>query len=577
MTSPKLADPFQADILVVDDNPHNVRLLLNILGKHGYKVRPATTGPRAVAVARTESPDLILLDIMMPGTSGYTVGEQLGADEGTRDIPIIFISALDDVNSKVKAFQSGGVDYITKPFQAEEVLARVKTHLSLRGAQEQLAHAALHDPLTGLPNRSLLNQALEGAIARIEREADYAFALLFLDLDQFKVVNDSLGHTVGDQLLVAVGRRLKACLGTGDTVARMGGDEFVVLLDAVQSTDEALRMADCLGDALVDPFEVEDYKLFISASIGIVPSLTGHRGPDAYLRDASTAMYQAKRRGGGSYAVFDAEMHAEAMLTWRLGADLRQAVERGEFRVHYQPIVKLADKQICGTEALLRWQHPQRGLLDAAGFVPLLEETGLIDQVGEWVLGTACAQTQAWHAAGHSQLWVAVNLSARQTQRGDLAQVVEAALKQSGLPAQSLMLEITESMDVKRLDGALTALQRLNDKGVAIAIDDFGTGPALDCLRHLPANVLKIDRSFVEDLAEDGADAAIVRAMVALAHSLNLAVIAEGVERGEQLEVLRSLGVDQAQGHLFSPPAPAETITTLLEGPGFVERTDEAR
>ena len=237
--------------------------------------------------------------------------------------------------------------------------------------------------------------------------------------------------------------------------------------------------------------------------------------------------------------------------------------------IHYQPIVKLADNQIGGTEALLRWQHPQRGLLGAEKFVPLLEETGLIDQVGAWALGAACAQTHAWHSVGYTHMWVAVNLSARQLQRHDLAQVVEAALGQTDLPAHSLVLEITESIAARKLNGGLATLERLSDIGAAIAIDDFGTGSALDCLRYFPVRVLKIDRSFVKDLAKGGDDTAIVRAIVALAHSLNLVVIAEGVEQAEQLDVLRSLGVDQAQGHLFSPPVPAETIISLLQDSGY--------
>ena len=560
----KSIDLPRAEILVVDDNPDNVRLLINILNRHGYKIRPATSASRALAVARNESPNLILLDIMMPGTSGYSISQQLQADERTNDIPIIFISALNDVSSKVKAFQSGGVDYITKPFQPDEVLARVKTHLDLHNAQKMLTHTALHDSLTGLPNRTYFNRKLAQVFEKSEQVKDYQCTLLFIDLDRFKAINDNLGHTVGDQLLMAIAQRLQKTLGPDNTIARFGGDEFIVLLNNLKNIDQAYQQAEDLQHALIEPFEIGDHQLITSCSIGIVSSLAGPERLEDCLRHASLAMYQAKRQGGGKHVLFNAQKHSEAESSWLLETDLRDVLKRKELKVFFQPVIDISCNRIVGLEALLRWQHPEQGLLNASRFVPILESTGQIVEVGRRVLETACAQTHNWNKAGFEQLWVAVNLSMMQFQTKNLATDIETVLDRTGLPAYNLALEISENVNIEQIDNGLTALERLANIGVHLFLDDFGIGPTITLLRHLPINQLKIDKSFIKELPQNPNDAKFVQAIAALASSLKLGVIAEGVEKEEQLNMLKSIGINQFQGNLFGSPLPADEMSAFL-------------
>ena len=566
-----------ADILVVDDTIASLRMLTEILEREGYEPRAVEEPTLALEAALAQPPDLILLDVMMPKMSGFEVCRRLKQDERTRDVPVIFVSALENRGDRLQGFEVGGVDFISKPFQADEVLARVKTHLTLRSVQKQLAHAAQHDALTGLPNRSVLNKKLEQFLARAAQNKDYLSALLFLDLDRFKAINDSLGHAVGDQLLVAVSQRLQAGLGPGDTLFRLGGDEFVILLDDLKTVDDAVRVADRLRYTLAAPFEIETYRLFAHASIGIVSSRTRPENPRSWLRYASLAMNHVKQQDRGGYILFDTEMYDKSKSIWLTQADLREALERREFRVFYQPIVDVANRRISGMEALLRWQHPVSGLLSAEVFVPILEEIGLIDELGRWIFQTACAQTQEWHRAGYTDLWVAVNLSIRQLQNRNLMGEVETVLKQTGLPARNLMLEITETITVEHLGNVLTVLKQLANMGVSIFLDDFGTGPAIDSLRFLPISHIKIDQSFVKDLAQNPDDSAFVQAILALARSLNLGVITEGIETEEQLDILRSLGVNQIQGHLFSPPIPAEDMTSFLRNSDSLKQINDPR
>jgi diguanylate cyclase (GGDEF)-like protein/PAS domain S-box-containing protein len=445
-------------------------------------------------------------------------------------------------------------------------MAGSQTDITKRKRVEaKLVHDALYDPLTELPNRTFFIDKVRWAIRQAKEDENYLFAVLFLDLDRFKMVNDSLGHLVGDELLIAVAARLLMCLDNSDIIARLGGDEFAILLDGIKDINEVTQVANHIQKQMASPFEVSDQTVFTTVSIGIAPSTIGYDQPEECLRDADTAMYQAKANGRARYEIFSRDMHTSAMSLWQLDADLRQAVERQEFQIHYQPIVSLTTGQITGVEALLRWQHPQRGLLDPAEFIPLAEETGLIVSIGEWVLHKVCTQNKTWQEAGYSPLSAAVNLSARQFQHQDLPDLIKKTLHETGLTTQALVLEITESVATKNIDPGLATLHELNDMGIKISIDDFGIGSALDCLKRFPLNNLKIDQSFVKDVISDPANAAITRAIIDMAHSLNLTVIAEGVETEEQLVFLRSYQCDQIQGYLFSRPMPAEEFARLLQ------------
>lgn len=433
-------------------------------------------------------------------------------------------------------------------------------------AEKELLHDVFHDELTGLPNRALFIDRLGFAIGRTKQPGNYSFALLFLDVDRFKIVNDSLGHKTGDKLLIAIARRLKACLRSGATVARFGGDEFAILLDDVQNVSDATRVADRIQKKLAAPFNLSGQEVFVTASIGIAPSAAECERPEDLLHNADMAMYRAKARGKACYERFDVDMRASAVARLQLEANLRQAAQRREFRLYFQPIVSLEGGAVTGAEALLRWQHPQRGLISPAEFIPLAEETGLIVPIGEWVLRTACAQAQVWHAAGHSDLRVTVNFSARQFEHPNLAALIRTVLKETGLAASALELEITESIAMKDIGFSGAILTELSAHGVHISIDDFGTGSSsLRYLKRFPIDTLKIDQTFVRDLASDVSDAAITAAMIAMAHSLELKVIAEGVETEQQLAFLRSRQCDEMQGYLFSPPVPAEAFMKLLQ------------
>jgi diguanylate cyclase (GGDEF)-like protein/PAS domain S-box-containing protein len=435
-------------------------------------------------------------------------------------------------------------------------------------AEQQLLHDAFHDALTGLANRALLMDRLEQALLRTRRHAGHTCAVLFLDLDRFKVVNDSLGHVVGDQLLIAIGERLQACLRPDDTVARLGGDEFIVLLGGMPDAIAAGRVAERIQRELEVPFRVSGHEVFATVSIGIACGGAGTRAEDL-LRDADTAMYQAKARGRGRYEVFDAAMRSRAVEQWEIETDLRRAVERAEFAVRYQPIVALATGAIVGVEALVRWQHPKRGLLSPAEFLTVAEDTGLIVPIGRWVLGEACAQVCEWaqRIPGHAGLSLSVNMCTRELARPELAAELDAVLGETGLSPEQLVLEMTESALMDNAEWTTTLLAELRARRVRLYVDDFGTGySSLSYLSRFPLHGLKIDRSFVQSLGAPGdrENVEIVRTIVMLGHNLNIAVIAEGVERPEQVQELVALNCALGQGYLFAQPLEAAGIERLL-------------
>ena len=604
------------NILVVDDIADNLRVLSNTLNEQGYKVRCAKNGTTALKVAQKVIPDLILLDIKMPDMDGYEVCQQLKTNSATKEIPVIFLSALDDVLDKVKAFEVGGVDYITKPFQVEEVLVRAKNQLALTSAkaeitlfnqqleqkirdrtaelettnqklaianrqlqqeikirqkaEQQLVRDALHDGLTGLPNRTLLMDRIERSLKKTKRNPNYLFAVLFIDLDRFKSINDSQGHLFGDKLLIAIAQILAKELRDTDTLARLGGDEFVILLDNIHHLSDATKVGDRINQQLSSPLNLEEQTVFTSASIGIALSATGYDNSTQILRDADIAMYRAKEKGKACYEVFDRVMYLETLKTIELECDLRLALKQNQFALYYQPIVSLEKGALVGFEVLIRWQHPQKGFISPVDFIPIAEDTGLIIPIGDWVLKEACQQLRTWqqkfaHFPQIKALKISVNIASQQIQEPYFIAKLDRILAETSLDASCLRLEITERVLVDSGQNTNHTLAEIKRRKIKLSIDDFGTGySSLSYLRRFPIDNLKIDRSFIDSINSDVESFEIVRTIITLAHTLKIEAIAEGVETREQVDRLKTLGCQFAQGYLYAKPATVKDIESTL-------------
>ncbi|WP_246141990.1 bifunctional diguanylate cyclase/phosphodiesterase [Hyella patelloides] len=433
--------------------------------------------------------------------------------------------------------------------------------------EQQLLHDALHDTLTGLPNRALFMDRLEQELKRTKTQSSYLFAVLFLDLDRFKLVNDSMGHLVGDKLLVEIARRLENCVRPTDTVARLGGDEFTILLENISDVEVATLVAEKIYNSLTIPFALENYELFTTASIGIAFSSQGYDKPEDILRDADLTMYSAKERGKARYEVFDRSMHTRAIKRLHIENDLRRGIERKEFAVYYQPITSLSTGKISGFEALARWHHPERGFVSPGEFIPIAEETELIIPLGNWLLEEACQQLRKWQIKypEYSPIKVSVNLSGKQLREPTLIQQIDCILAKTQLPPNSLKLEITESILMENLETATQTLLDLRQKKIQLSIDDFGTGySSLSYLHRFPVDTLKIDRSFISEMKSGQENSAIVKAIITLAHMLNMDVIAEGIENMAQLEQLKILKCEHGQGYFFSRPLSREEAEKLI-------------
>ncbi len=447
-----------------------------------------------------------------------------------------------------------------------EIVVVTRDITDRKAAEQELSHAALHDSLTGLPNRMLFLDRLGLALRRSRRRTG-ALAVLFLDVDRFKVINDSLGHDAGDRLLIDIAVRVAAALRPADTVARFGGDEFTVLLDDLEDENEATTIAQRLVDVFAEPFELDDGEAFLQTSIGIAIARIGTETPEELIRDADAAMYRAKDHGKGRFEIFDDQMRADVVARLHTESALRRALERGELRLHYQPTIDVIEQRVVGFEALVRWQHPTRGLLAPSEFIPLAEETGLIVGIGDWVLRQACVDAAQWRLtpAGEPPLTLSVNLSVRQFAQPDLVASISQVLAETGTDPTSVCLEITESAMMESGTDGAAMLLRLKALGVRLAIDDFGTGySSLAHLRRFPIDVLKIDRTFVDALGRTPQDASIAAAIISLAHALGLQTIAEGIETGDQLDLLAALGCDVAQGFLFARPRPVLEAAELV-------------
>jgi diguanylate cyclase (GGDEF)-like protein len=436
-----------------------------------------------------------------------------------------------------------------------------------RATQEHLLYSTLHDSLTGLPNRSLFTERLRHSMRRTARHPEDVFAVLFLDLDRFKDVNDNLGHFAGDELLRAVARRLEACLRPEDTVARLSGDEFAILLESITDASDAGRVAERIEEALSFPINLGGAEVTTSASMGIVTSSMSQEQPEQLLRSADMAMYRAKAAGRARYEMFDRAMHTDALIRLQLETDLRRAVEQREFRLHYQPLVSLRTGRITGLEALLRWEHPQRGLVQPSEFIPIAEETGLIIRVGRWVINEACRQLMVWQKA-HPRaepLSVSVNLSVKQFNQSDLIEQIASAIRTTGIPPDSLRLEITEAALIDKGAAALTLLGQIKQLGVQIYLDDFGTGySSLIYLHRLPIDAIKIDRELVTTMDTDEKNLRLVRTILTFAQIIGVRAEAEGISTAEQLRELRSLNCEHGQGYLFSAPIPHDAVDEVL-------------
>lgn len=570
-----------ATLLVVDDVPENIHELLEAL-RGEFRITVASDGARALEMVQGATPpDLVLLDVVMPGMDGYDVCRRIKALPGGERIPVIFVTVVDAMQEKVRGFEVGAADYITKPFDIDEVRARVRVHVELarlrrlledmvaqrtamlQVSEEKYRILTHRDPLTGLPNRVLFAELLAHSVQQAEH-AGARFALLCLDLDKFAAINETLGHGLGDRLLVQVAQRLQGLLPDRDAIARVGSDEFNVILDHGAGAQGADLTAQHMIDALAAPFALEGQPIYVSASIGIALYPEDGTTAEALQSKADAALHQAKLDGRGGLRFFSPEIMQRAKERLSLEAEMRRALQHGEFCLHYQPQLRLGEQKVVGLEALVRWQHPQRGLLAPGMFIALAEESGLIVALGEWVLDEAARQIRAWLDAGLAPGCVAVNISALQFGAGDFVATVERALARHGVAPRHLELEITESCLMANRDQAATALEALRERGVRLSIDDFGTGySSMSYLQQFRVHKLKIDMSFVRELEASASSQSIVTAIIALGHSLQFDIVAEGVETPQQLEHLRRLGCDMVQGYLIGRPVAARAIRSF--------------
>ena len=594
-------------LLIVDDIGDNRVLLTRRFQRRGFDVVEADSGLRAIELIDTNTFDLVLLDVMMPGIDGIETLRRIRSRISASTLPVIMVTAKSESDNIVDALEIGANDYVTKPVDFAVALARVNVQISRKRAEEQAALAnmelrkanedlesrveertrrlvdanqrlkveiadreesearsqylAYHDSLTGLGNRLLFKEQLEQTL-KDALGPPHPLAVLFLDLDGFKVVNDTLGHSIGDLLLKSVATKLRDILPQTDRIARLGGDEFAILQISAGQPSSSIALAEKIIEVVGLPCSIEGHDVTVGASVGIAVAHPGEMNSEAFLKSADLAMYSAKSDGRGTYRMFDPEMDAIVQARRILERDMRTALAQDGFKLFYQPLVNLQTRKVTAFEALMRWQHPERGMVPPAEFIPVAEEMGLIVQLGEWALRQACAEAMEWSDG----ICVSVNLSPLQFSKGNLVSTVMNALASSRLPASRLELEITESVLLEKSERNLAVLNQLRDLGVRISMDDFGTGySSIGYLRSFPFDKIKIDKSFVRDLLVDEGSLAIVRAIAALGVSFGMITTAEGVETEEQMRCLNLEGCIEVQGYLYSKPVPANEIGALLD------------
>ena len=556
-------------VLLIEDNAGDARLIREMLYEEEnapFDLRSVDRLSRGLEALSKQAASLVLLDLSLPDSHGLDTFSKVYAH--APKVPIIVLSGNDDETLALYAVKSGAQDYLVKGRIDRELLLRAMQYaIERKRYQEELERQANYDALTGLPNRHLLNDRLKQAV--ISTRNQRSVAVVFIDLDHFKVINDSLGHDFGDEVLRQIGERLQSSVRDGDTVARLGGDEFILILNDQTREDLIFRSMRRIIGRIGEPMMIAGHELNISCSAGI--STYPQDGTDAntLLKNADAAMYRAKSQGRSTFNFFTAEMNELANERLNMEHSLRRAIERNELILHYQPRVNMRTGRVDGLEALVRWQHPERGLIPPDRFIPLAEETGLIVPIGEWVLQTACAQGQDWRRRGFAPVVISVNLSSRQLWTGGLVRIVGDIMVQSGM-SEHLELELTESMVMHDVESVVSTLQTLRAIGVRLSLDDFGTGySSLSYLRRLPLSALKIDGSFVRDIEATGSadDGVLAKAIISLAHSLKFKVVAEGVESAAQYEFLRRNECDEMQGFYYSPPVPAADCEYFLRGP----------
>jgi diguanylate cyclase (GGDEF)-like protein len=594
-------------LLIVDDISDNRTILTRRFQRHGFDVVEAESGLAAIELVETEAFDTVLLDVMMPEMDGIETLKRIRSQRSASALPVIMVTARSESDNIVDALELGANDYVTKPVDFAVALARVNTQVSRKRAEQQVASAnkelrranedlerrveertsrlidanqrlkveiadreesqarsqylAYHDSLTGLGNRLLFKEQLEEALKDVS-VTPHPLAVLFLDLDGFKAVNDTLGHSFGDLLLKSVATKLRDLLPRTDRVARLGGDEFAILQISAAQPGSSIALAEKIIEIVGQPSNIDGHDVTVGASVGIAIAHPGSMSTENFLKSADLAMYSAKSDGRGTYRMFDPEMDAIVQARRILERDMRTALVQNRFKLLYQPLVNLQTKKVTAFEALMRWHHPERGMVAPSEFIPVAEEIGLIVQLGEWALRQACREAMGWP----DYISVSVNLSPLQFAKGNLVATVMNALASSGLPASRLELEITESVLLEKCERNIGILNQLRDLGVRISMDDFGTGySSIGYLRSFQFDKIKIDQSFVRDLLVDKGSLAIVRAIAGLGVSFGMTTTAEGVETEEQMRCLNLEGCIEVQGYLYSKPVPAEEINGLLE------------
>ncbi len=566
-----------ATILVIEDVETLREEIMETLSYEGFDVLGAENGVVGVQIAKNYLPNLIICDIAMPELDGYGTLVALREDPKTAMIPFIFLTAMTEKVDMRQAMQLGADDYLTKPFTSSELLGAIGSRLQkynsvkehyydeIKAVGDKYEYLSRHDGLTQLPNRNLFNEALSQAILHAKINSK-SLALLFLDMDNFNIINNTLGDDIGDQLFKAIAERLKRYTAPCDMVARMRGDEFAMIISDITDHLSVKIETQKILDLLSRPYNLYGHEVFITSSIGITIFPDDHQEVEGLFKNAELAMYYAKNHGRNSYKLYTPDLNIQSSEYMALANSLHRAIDRHEIGVFYQPLVDLKSGQIVGAEALARWQHPDLGLIMPSKFIPVAEQTGLILRLSELILRMVCEQMRSWQDQGINYGFIAVNLSGQHfRQDNDLIEMLGKLLQETGVESHHLELELTESIIMQNAEFTIKVLSQLQAMGIKVAIDDFGTGySSLSYLKHFPVDTLKIDRCFVQDVTTDRHDATISLAIIDLAHSLSLQVIAEGVETVEQMQFLKEHDCDRIQGYFFSPPLPTTEFEKML-------------
>ena len=568
----------QATVMMVDDEPITLDVVQAYLEEAGYQKFITVSEPhKAVGLVSSEKPDLLLLDLMMPEVSGYDILKEIRANPKFAHMPVIVLTSSTDATTKHKALELGATDILAKPVDPSELVLRLRNTLAAKAYQDRLASI---DRLTGLYNRQMFGEHIEWTLRLAQRQGRSG-ALLHINVDHFRKVNEALGPTLGDEFLKAIAQRLENGVRQCDTIARvsdpdavgprlsrLGGDEFAVLLVEVDKADSVMSVARRFNRLMADAFDIGGHEVFLTCSIGIAVFPNDGMDRDTLAQRAAVALKSAKQQGGNTYCFYSTGLNERSLQLLSLNSELHNAAANGEFRLFYQPKIDTRTKMLAGAEALIRWRHPQRGFVSPGEFIPVMEESGLIVEVGAWILSEACRQITAWAKAGLQPPVIAVNISGRQFAHENFIDSVSGLMQRNGFDPRHLQLEITESIMMGDVQGNIQTLSELQTMGLKLSLDDFGTGySSLSYLRRFPINELKVDQSFVRDIGASGKDDSgpIVIAIIAMAHALGLKVVAEGVETEAQAEFLKAQGCDQWQGYLFGRPMPAADFTALLE------------